>query len=93
MILARLLGPKQTTWAGTCNYTLEQLNEVKNDGYHLYIASRADYYDIFDEHHVTEYCEELVNLTGNFEDINTIPQADLTACGRNCADKECDKKE
>jgi hypothetical protein len=89
----RLLGPKQTTWGGTCIYNADQLDSVKNSGYHLYIASTADYFDIFDKHHYTETCIELVSLSKDdkFEDINVMPRGDLTACGRNCADKECDK--
>jgi hypothetical protein len=89
----RLLGPKQTTWGGTCIYSADQLDLVKNSGYHLYIGSTADYSDIFDKHHYTESCIEVVGLSKEekFEDIKVMPKGNLINCGRNCADKECDK--
>jgi hypothetical protein len=89
-----LLGPKQTTWVGTCNYTAAALDLVKDKGYHLYIAAAADYFDIFDAPHKTEACFEVINLTGtttgSFEDVNIILQWQFTtSCGRNCTDEEC----
>jgi hypothetical protein len=90
-----LLGPKQTTWGGGCNYTAAGLDLVKDKGYHLYIAAVADYFDIFDEPHKTEACFEVINLTGtyvniakaptgSFEDVDIIPQWQFTtSCGRN----------
>jgi hypothetical protein len=97
-----LLGPKQTTWGGACNYPAAALDLVKDKGYHLYIAAVADYFDIFDAPHKTEACFEVINLTGtyvnitkaptgSFEDVDVIPQWQFTTnCGRNCADKECE---
>jgi hypothetical protein len=87
----RLLGPKQTIWGGVCNYTVDQLNLAKDKGYHLYVGAKANYFDIFDARHVTEYCIEITNISGQFEDMSVIPQGDLNNCGRNCADSECDK--
>jgi hypothetical protein len=58
---------------------------------HLYIAAVADYFDIFDAHHRTETCFEIFNLSGNLADLTVVPQYDFSNCGRNCADKECDK--
>jgi hypothetical protein len=87
----RLLGPKQTIWGGACNYPTSLLNLVKANGYHLYIAATADYYDIFDKHHWTEACFELINLSGTFEDLNVFPAHGINNCGRNCADEECEK--
>jgi hypothetical protein len=89
----RLLGPKQTTWGGVCNYSAEQFDMVRDNGYHLYIASKADYFDIFDNHHYTEACFEFVNLSKDdkFEDVKVTPQGGINNCGRNCADKECEK--
>jgi hypothetical protein len=89
----RLVGPKQTTWGGACIYNADQLYLVKNSGYHLYIGSTADYSDIFDKHHHTESCTEIVGLSkaDKFEDVNVIPGGSLINCGRNCADKECEK--
>jgi hypothetical protein len=91
-----LLGSKQTAWGGACNYPAAVLDVVKDDGFHLYIAAVAHYFDIFDAPHKTEACFEVINLTGtttgSFEDANIIPQWQFTtSCGRNCADKECDK--
>jgi hypothetical protein len=87
----KLLGPKQSIWSGECGYSVENLNSVRGKGYHIYIASTADYYDIFDAHHRTEACFEIVNLAGKFEDLQTAPRSDFGSCGRNCADKECEK--
>ena len=89
----RLLGPKQTIWGGTCPYSAEQLDMVRDSGYHLYIASTADYFDIFDKHHYTETCFELVNFSkeDKFEDPKVTPRGDIYNCGRNCSDKECQK--
>jgi hypothetical protein len=98
-----VLGPKQTTWGDQCNYSDADLDRVKDKGYHLYIAAVVDYFDIFDAHHRTEACLEVINLngtyvrittppTGSFKDVDMLPQAQLNAsCERNCADKECDK--
>jgi hypothetical protein len=98
-----LLGPKQTTWGGACNYPAAALDLIKDKGYHLYIAAVADYFDIFDAPHRTEACFEVINFTGtygniakaptgSFEDVDMIPQWQFTtSCGRNCADKECDR--
>lgn len=87
----RLLGPKQTTWGGTCIYSADQLDTVRDSGYHLYIVSTADYFDIFDNHHYTETCFEFLDFSKDdkFEDIKVMPRADISNCGRNCADKEC----
>jgi hypothetical protein len=87
----KLLGPKQSIFAGVCGYSVAQLNLVRDNGYHLYIVSTADYFDIFEEHHRTEACFEVINLNGNFEDLQTVPKNDFIGCGRNCADEECDK--
>jgi hypothetical protein len=54
----KLLGPKQSIWAGVCGYSVQQLNLVRDNGYHLYIASTADYYDIFDAHHRGRNCAD-----------------------------------
>ena len=102
LVGSRLLGPKQTTWAGSCSYPAAALDLVKDKRYHLYIASTADYFDIFDTPHRTEACFEVINFTGtyvhmtkaptgSFEDIDMLPQGQFRNCGRNCADKECDK--
>ena len=87
----RLLGPKQKTQGGECNYTDEQLSQVRDSGYHLYIATSADYYDIFNAHHYTETCFELLGFSkdDNFEDVKVNPGFDIENCGRNCADEEC----
>jgi hypothetical protein len=89
----RLLGPKQWTRGAACVYSAEQLDMVRDSGYHIYLISTADYFDIFDAHHYTETCFELANFSkeDKFEDVNVSPRADLSNCGRNCADKECDK--
>jgi hypothetical protein len=91
--LQRLLGPKQTAWGGARIYSAEQLDNVRGSGYHLYIASTADYFDIFDKHHYTEACFELTDFSKDdkFEDAKVIPRADINNCGRNCADEECKK--
>ena len=86
-----LLGPKQNTWSGGCTYSTAALKQVRDDGYHLYIASTADYFDIFDKHHYTEVCFEIIGVTGQLDDLNVTPQSSFTNCGRNCADKECDE--
>jgi hypothetical protein len=90
-LVHKLLGPKQSIWSGECGYFAESLNFVRDKGYHLYITSTADYYDISDAHHRTEACFEIVGLSGNFEDLQAVPHNSFTGCGRNCADKECDK--
>jgi hypothetical protein len=89
----RLLGPKQTTRGAACIYSAEQLDMIRDSGYHLYIVSTADYFDIFDKHHYTETCFELLNFSKDdkFEDVNVSPRGDVNNCGRNCADNECDK--
>jgi hypothetical protein len=90
---ARLLGPKQSVLGGTCSYTAEQLKSVQRDRMHLYVTARATYSDIFNEKHITEYCGEIVDIVGNFDDLSVIPKNTTQICGRNCADKECDKKQ
>jgi hypothetical protein len=47
--LPLLLGPKQNSWGGTCSYSTKLLKLVRDNGYHLYIAAMANYFDIFDE--------------------------------------------
>lgn len=86
-----LLGPKQTIWGGPCDTPASTLKLVRDNGYHLYIAATADYFDIFAVHHHTETCFEIVNITGDVDDIKITPQSQFTNCGRNCADKECDR--
>jgi hypothetical protein len=56
-----LLGSKQTTWGGACNYSAAALDLVKDKGYHLYMATVVDYFDIFDAPHKTEACFEVIN--------------------------------
>jgi hypothetical protein len=89
----RLLGQKQTTRGGACIYSAEQLDMVRDSGYHLYIVATENYFDIFDKHHYTETCFELLNFSKDdkFEDVNVNPRGDVNNCGRNCADSECDK--
>jgi hypothetical protein len=64
---------------------------VRDNGYHLYIAAVAEYFDIFDALHRTEACFELIDIAGKLEDVNIVPGNSYINCGRNCADKECDK--
>jgi hypothetical protein len=87
------LGPKQTTWGGVCNYRAGELESIRTNEMHLYIGARATYFDIFDAPHVTEYCTEIIDLTGTFDDLSQRPDNRLRNCVmRNCADKECDTK-
>lgn len=90
-LLPLLLGPKQSSWGGTCNYSAKQLSMVRDNGYHLYIAAMATYFDIFDAPHKTEACIELSSITGDLENMDATLRTSLSTCGRNCADKECDK--
>jgi hypothetical protein len=87
----RMIGPKQTIIGGTCGYSDNELKTVQNSGKHLYIAAKATYDDIFGDPHVTEYCGEIVNITGDVSAANVTPQNDTQICGRNCADEECKK--
>jgi hypothetical protein len=86
-----LPGPKQTTWSGACDIAAPNLKLVRDNGYHLYIAATANYFDIFDEHHHTETCFEIGDITGDLDDIKATPQFAYRNCGRNCADKECNR--
>jgi hypothetical protein len=78
-------------WGGTCNYSTSLLKLARDNGYHLYIVSTADYFDIFDARHKTEMCVEFINIAGDFDNLEASPRMGLNNCGRNCADKECDK--
>jgi len=89
--MSATIEPKQTTWGGSCFYSNLQLKLVKNNEYHLYVIAMADYFDIFDEHHKTESCFELAEMSGNLDDLDAQPHGRLRYCERNCADKECDK--
>jgi hypothetical protein len=87
----RLLGPKQATLAGTCNYTASELENVRMYSWDLFIAARATYEDIFEKPHITEWCAKVMNLgAGDFAKLGTVPTADLGPCAaQNCADEEC----
>jgi hypothetical protein len=89
----RLLGPKQTVWGGLCSYTDKTLAEAQAGNGHIYVGAKVSYYDIFDSRHTTEYCTEIFDIEGKVDDINVSPHFRLKNCGRNCADKECDRKQ
>ncbi len=95
VVSPRLLGPKQLQWAGVCNYTASELQSVRGDKLSLFVAFRADYYDIFDAHHVTEFCQTLMNfIEGDFQQLSFIPNSNFVPCkAHNCADDECKREE
>jgi hypothetical protein len=89
--ISRLLGPKQSTWAGVCIYSDEELSHAADLGIPIYVASNSSYFDTFDDFHLTEYCVKLVQLTSrDFKNKAVVPNNLLEACtDHNCADKEC----
>lgn len=94
--LARFIAPKQTVWGGTCNWTVPQLNAVKDKSAHLYIGGRAFYWDIINpaHPHLTEACIEIVGLVGDFAQPKISPIHLIGVCSQhNCADKECIEQE
>src|ERR1700730_15309150 len=69
----RTLGPKQDVGGGYCQYAAADIIRVQHGTLHLYVTAMANYMDHFDPGylHVTEYCTELVDITG---DPNIPPQ-------------------
>jgi hypothetical protein len=92
LVRSRLLGPKQTVWAGVCEYPTEELEDVRDNKTDMFIAMIARYDDIFNKPHVTEYCVKIVNLNGDFKNAGETPKNNLAACEKHmCADDECAK--
>ena len=90
-VVTRLLGPKQTQWAGICNYTASELENVRSENISLFVAFHVAYDDIFDESHTTEFCTKITDFrAGDFKSLSYRPDNDFTPCEKhNCADEEC----
>ena len=92
---SRLLGPQQTTIGGGCQKSTQELSLVIEGHKKMYLVADASYRDIFDgtAAHVTKYCVEIVNITGDLHkggnDFTVITAPCIVG---NCADDECNKK-
>jgi hypothetical protein len=86
-----LVGPRATS-AGYCEFTADQLLQMRDGKLHGYIMGEARYHDrLEDDEHVTQFCQELTNV--NIDDTQThLSAISFVPVGKhNCADDECPK--
>jgi hypothetical protein len=86
-----VLGPKATVATGEMIIPVPALLAVQQ-GAHLYIWGWVTYHDIFDEEklRVSEFCSDIVNVTGDVTDPNANISITPTLCQEhNCFDEEC----
>jgi hypothetical protein len=87
----RTLGPKQDIGGGFCQYPSADIIKVQRGDLHLYITARATYGDKFNPTytHVTEYCSELVEITGDANAASQMIALNSPCVSHNCTDEEC----
>lgn len=88
-----VLGPKQTTPGVVCRIPVQYAKDAQQGKRHIYFTASAQYRDIFgSQMRVTEYCIEMVGLSGNFDDPkSTISFLGIPCKQHNCADEECSR--
>lgn len=88
---ARTLGPKQETGGGYCQYSAADIIRIQHGELHLYVTAMAHYRDHFDMRymHVTEYCAELVDITGDPNVPPKLVSLNNSCATHNCTDEEC----
>jgi hypothetical protein len=93
-IFHRVIGPKQETFAGSCQPELSELQAAQRHQKWFYIVATAIYDDVFGGEHITEYCQMIDFIVGDLTNTATAPLRSTSACQvHNCADDECADKD
>jgi len=63
--VSTILGPKQSKFGGQCEFTPDDLVKIQNMVATQYIIAEVTYGDIFEQSHITRFCEIIIHISGN----------------------------
>jgi hypothetical protein len=92
-IISVILGPKQSSFGGQCEFPTEQVSKIQSGATTQYIVGEATYTDIFGQKHVTRYCNYVMNVTGDPSATSNIQVSSGPCIRHNCSDEECAKED